>query len=125
MGDANQTMFVLIPKVKGTSSVSQFQPIYLCSAVLKIVFKVQANRLKLIIPKIPKIMLKFEFSEICVQSGMKIVTWVLFSMLFNGEKTEVFKPSSRRIHQGDPISPYLFFLAAEGLSCLLRRRGNT
>ena len=34
-----------------------------------------------------------------------------FSVLFNGEKLEEFNPS-RSIRQGDPISSYLFLLAA-------------
>jgi hypothetical protein len=44
---------------------------------------------------------------------------ISFSILFNGDKLESSKPT-RGIQQGDPISPYLFLLAAEGLSCLLK-----
>src|SRR4051812_22204775 len=43
----------------------------------------------------------------------------IFLVLFNGENLEWFKPN-RGIHQGDPISPYHFLIAAEGLSCLLK-----
>jgi hypothetical protein len=50
---------------------------------------------------------------------MRLVSTVSFSVLFNGAPQEEFSPS-RGIRQGDPISPYLFLLAVEGLSCLLK-----
>lgn len=52
---------------------------------------------------------------------MRLVTTVSFSVLFNGGRLESFKPT-RGIRQGDPISPYLFLLEAEGLSCLLKAK---
>ena len=55
---------------------------------------------------------------------IRLVTTVSFSVLFNGERLQSFKPS-RGIRQGDPISPYLFLLAAEGLSCLLNSRNQS
>jgi len=54
-----------------------------------------------------------------LQMIMRLVTFVSFSVLLNGDCLEKFKPS-RGIHQGDPISLYLFLLAAEGLSCLMK-----
>jgi hypothetical protein len=48
-----------------------------------------------------------------------MVRSVSFSVLFDGTKLESFKPTWG-IRQGDPISPYLFLLAAEGPSCLLK-----
>jgi hypothetical protein len=64
------------------------------------------------------IMERLGFSRRWIDLIMKCVTTVSFSILFNGHKLEKFKPS-RGIRQGDPISPYLFLLCAEGLSCLL------
>ncbi|KAK2664303.1 hypothetical protein Ddye_002877 [Dipteronia dyeriana] len=40
--------------------------------------------------------------------------------LINGEVCGLLTPS-RWFRQGDPLSPYLFFLCAEGLSCLIRK----
>jgi hypothetical protein len=45
---------------------------------------------------------------------------VRFTVKVNGELTKTIKPSCG-IRQGDPLSPYLFFFVAEGLTKLLQR----
>jgi hypothetical protein len=44
---------------------------------------------------------------------MSMVRIASFSIMSNGEKLDSFKPT-RGIRQYDPISPYLFLLAADG-----------
>lgn len=65
------------------------------------------------------IMIKLGFSDRWVNITMNLVSSVSYSVIFNGKKLEEFRPS-RGIGQGDPISPYLFFLVVEGLSGLLK-----
>src|SRR5688572_28006467 len=69
-------------------------------------------------------MLRLSFHQCWVEIVMRLVTTVSFSALFNGDRLDNFKPSTG-IRQGDPISPYLFLLAAEGLSCLLKARNQS
>jgi hypothetical protein len=57
---------------------------------------------------------KLGFTPDCIQSVMTCVTCVRYAVRVNGELTEPVIPS-RGIHQGDPISPYLFLLCTEGL----------
>ena len=65
------------------------------------------------------VMICIGFHRLWVEMVMRLVTTVSFSVLFNRERLEQFNPS-RGIRLGDPISPYLFLLAAEGLSCLIK-----
>ena len=51
------------------------------------------------------------------------VSTVSYSVLINGEPKGRIVPT-RELKQGDPISPYLFLLCAEGLSAMLRKVEN-
>jgi hypothetical protein len=60
------------------------------------------------------------FEEKWIALVMKCVKSVSYSVLVNGVPYGNILPS-RGLRQGDPLSPYLFLIAAEGLSSLLSR----
>jgi ribonuclease HI len=68
------------------------------------------------------IMIQLGFRVQWVDLIMKCVETVSLSVRVNGQFSDIFKPT-RGIRQGDPISPYLFLLCAEGLSCMLKHTG--
>lgn len=50
--EINYTHIVLIPKVKSLERMSDFKPISQCNVIFKIISKVLANKLKLILPQL-------------------------------------------------------------------------
>jgi exonuclease III len=70
------------------------------------------------------LMRKIGFNERWVDLVMTCVRTVSYSILINGRPYGHICPS-RGIRQGDPLSPYLFILCAEGLSTLLHKAERT
>jgi hypothetical protein len=68
------------------------------------------------------VMTKMGFASDWIGRVMCCVETVSFSVRVNGNYSDIFKPS-RGIRQGDPISPYLFLIGAEGFSCMLKYNG--
>lgn len=66
------------------------------------------------------IMQRLGFDRRWIDLVMMCVTTVKYRIRVNGKLTKEFS-LERGLRQGDPISPYLFLLCAEGFSSLLAR----
>jgi hypothetical protein len=64
------------------------------------------------------------FDEVWVRWMMMCVSTVNYSVLLNFEKLGPIVPG-RGLRQGDPLSPYLFILVAEGLTALMKQAVGT
>ena len=71
-------------------------------------------------PFLQGVMQQLGFPETWIERVMSCVTTISFSVLVNGGPFGNVLPS-RGIHQGDPLSPYLFLLCTKGFTSLLDR----
>ncbi|PKU75120.1 Putative ribonuclease H protein [Dendrobium catenatum] len=171
------TALVLIPKNKHACSIDDFRPIALCNVFYKIIAKILADRLKLVMPFIihnsqaafisdrlatdntilaDEIMKMFNNTRrdyFCAKFDIKkafdtvsrdflisrmtqkgfpreftnwiktCITNVNFSICLNGS-LEGFFSSSTGLRQGCPLSPYLFCIVMDSLSCLIDEHAN-
>ncbi|CAL1387047.1 unnamed protein product [Linum trigynum] len=67
-----------------------------------------------------RVMAKLGFDDKWIKLVMNCVSSVSYAVLVNGHKSSFFNPG-RGLRQGDPLSPYLFLLCAEGLSALINK----
>jgi len=62
----------------------------------------------------------FDFEKRWIEWVYSMISTPIFSILVNGIPSNTFN-ATRGIRQGDPISPFLFIMAAEGLGRVIKR----
>ncbi|XP_008245614.1 PREDICTED: uncharacterized protein LOC103343753 [Prunus mume] len=105
----NHTHLVLIPKKKRGE---------LCEMAIKLDMAKAYDRVEWVF--VGEMLRTLGFGETLCHWIMECISTVTYSVMINGEATSHIVPS-RGLRQGDPLSPFLFLICAEGLTALLRK----
>ncbi|KAJ9568335.1 hypothetical protein OSB04_004301 [Centaurea solstitialis] len=146
---SNSSFISLIPKISDPLFLSDYRPINLIGCVNKVISKVLAERLKLVLdsvisnsqtayikrrsildgPLMAFDSLNWNFLDnVYMQMGFgdKWRAWMRgcfstakVSVIVNGSPTKEFT-MGKGVRQGDPLVPFLFILAAEGLTVAMK-----
>ncbi|GJT97313.1 hypothetical protein Tco_1092831 [Tanacetum coccineum] len=141
--ELNHTIIAFIPKVPSPSRINSYRPISCYNVLFKCISKIISNRIKESLKSRPprcafkvdiqkaydtvdwgflkQTLLCFGFHDRMIHWIMECVTSTSFSLSINGVLHGYFK-GQRGLHQGDPMSPYLFTLIMEILTLILQRR---
>ncbi|GAU24019.1 hypothetical protein TSUD_328220 [Trifolium subterraneum] len=132
------SFLTLIPKKDHPQDLFDYRPICLIGSLYKILSKILANRLKKVLGKLISSCQTAFLPQRQILDGMLVLNEVIdlakrwlkwmracifessMSILVNGSPTEDFKVG-RGLRQGDPLSPFLFLIVAEGLASMMNK----